>query len=898
MVLTEESDKPEEEEHSTKSRRKSRAQPRRRSTWIGNPFNKYAPDDAVPPALERSVSAPSVPPPPESPGTLTVDGVELSIPDKQQLGVSKRALVECRAQLETALLENETLIARDAECRIQLKAVLEENADVVEKEAEWRARLQEVVDEELDTQEKLQRAVDKELDTQEKLERAAEKIRALVANEAESIKKLENALADQEAASALNRALAEQEAAAREKLENVVQENDVLIEKATTLSSECMQNSEKLEVKDIELARKEAEVKDLKEELEQLKEQLNARTGEVDEFKEQLAVRNAEAEEFKEQLHVRNAEVKELEELKNQLEAQNSVEEKRANVPSLKGSTTSPTSEESPRDNCPSPTPRTPNPNLNSKLLQTSCEKIYDHVKRDDGTVYGNAFVNTLASRGILADDPRVSAMVERVHQFDGPITKQDFIGCIADSIAVLEKVYKGELAIPEFEDFGRELEHIHADIKREGDDGTVADYIPALARQNPNHFGVAVCSIDGQRKKIGEANVDFCTQACSTPITYCLALEQLGADIVHNHVGREPFNEDPDALKLSGEGKPHNPFINSGAIMTCALAGPEGMGVVDRFDYVTKQWARMAGGRQVGYSNSVYLSEKEDSNISRALTYLMNEHLLFPEGTDVLENLDSYLQYSALTADADSLSIVAATLANGGVCPVSGERVLRAETVKNCLSLMHSFGMCDYSSEFAFKVGLPAKSGMGGGLLVVVPNVMGFCTFSPPLDQHGNSVRGVDFFLKLATKFNFHVFDTLVAPANKRDPRRRREETESTSAETVIKCCSLGDLGALKRMAIKGISFSSMMSENDHRTPLHLAASNGHLNVVKYLVETDSEHVNPIDRWGSTPFDDARNEGWEEVAEFLSRHGGHRGPQRRRSLVADDAGEDSIALD
>jgi len=296
-----------------------------------------------------------------------------------------------------------------------------------------------------------------------------------------------------------------------------------------------------------------------------------------------------------------------------------------------------------------------------------------------------------------------------------------------------------------------------------------------------------------------------------------------------------------------------------------------------DRFDYVTEMWEKMAGNFELGYSNSVYLSERMSANRNFALAYFMNENNAFPENTNLLDVLEFYFQCCSLKINTNALSVVAATLANGGVCPLTGKQVISPETVKHCLSMMYSCGMYDYSGEFAFKIGLPAKSGVAGGIFVVIPNVMGICTYSPRLDQYGNSIRGVQFFTELTKIFNFHNFDNLKnTDHGKKDPRERKGKDDITS-EQIIKYSSLGDVSALKRVSITNRDFSH--GDYDNRTPLHLACSNGHLNVVKYLIEQGNlKDINPIDRWGGTPYDDAVRENYVEVTKYLTTKNGMSG--------------------
>ena len=187
------------------------------------------------------------------------------------------------------------------------------------------------------------------------------------------------------------------------------------------------------------------------------------------------------------------------------------------------------------------------------------------------------------------------------------------------------------------------------------------------------------------------------------------------------------------------------------------------------RFSYVLDQWKRMAGGKSFQYDNKVYLSEKSEPWTNRALSCLMKSAGAFDPEADIDATLNFYFMLCSLESDADRMSIVAATLANNGVCPLTGDVVLNPRVVRDTLSIMFTCGMYDYSGQFAFSVGVPAKSGVGGAIITVVPGLMGFCTYSPRLDSYGNSVRGVEFCKMIAKRFHFHQFaiesDPLVSP-------------------------------------------------------------------------------------------------------------------------------------
>jgi glutaminase len=418
-------------------------------------------------------------------------------------------------------------------------------------------------------------------------------------------------------------------------------------------------------------------------------------------------------------------------------------------------------------------------------------------------------------------------------------------------------------VVIPDFQRFRQDLEAIF-DEAATAEGGKVADYIPQLGRVDPDQFGVAACTIDGQRWQRGDADVDFCVQSCCKPINYALALEAHGEAYVHRHVGREPSGRGFNELALNADGLPHNPLVNAGGIMCCALLAPNAP-IADRFDYVMDRWRALAGGTKPGFSNATYLSERATADRNFALGYYMQERKAFPPGTHLLETLEFYFQCCSIEQTCASLSVVAATLANGGVCPITGEVVLQPKTVQHTLSLMSSCGLYDFSGEFAFTIGLPAKSGVAGAILVVVPNVLGFAVWSPRLDRAGNSVRGVAFCRGLVERFNFHPYDSLTGASSKRDPRRRDGGAE---AAALVHAASVGDLAAIRRFAARHVPLDA--ASHDGRTALHLAAADGHLEVVRYLLASGVAFA-PRDRWGHTPLDDARRAGQAEIVAALT---------------------------
>ncbi|XP_018552176.1 glutaminase kidney isoform, mitochondrial isoform X6 [Lates calcarifer] len=295
-----------------------------------------------------------------------------------------------------------------------------------------------------------------------------------------------------------------------------------------------------------------------------------------------------------------------------------------------------------------------------------------------------------------------------------------------------------------------------------------------------------------------------------------------------------------------------------------------QGAGNAEKFDYVMSFLKKMAGNEYVGFSNATFQSERESGDRNFAIGYYLKEKKCFPEGTDMTSVLDFYFQLCSIEVTCESASVMAATLANGGICPITGERVLSPEAVRNTLSLMHSCGMYDFSGQFAFHVGLPAKSGVAGGILLVVPNVMGIMCWSPPLDKLGNSVRGIQFCTDLVELFNFHNYDNLRHFAKKHDPRREGGDQRVKSVINLLFAAYTGDVSALRRFALSSMDMEQR--DYDSRTALHVAAAEGHTEVVRFLLEACKVNPVPRDRWGNTPMEEAVQFGHHDVVTIL-RH-------------------------
>jgi len=531
------------------------------------------------------------------------------------------------------------------------------------------------------------------------------------------------------------------------------------------------------------------------------------------------------------------------------------------------------------RDSCQlsPPTPEELNPVVPIRQLDDREHRLFRSLDVENtGHVVVRDLMDALKGAGFPSEDQRLEETTAALRAFGlrEKLSPDQFCQMVRPNILLIERILQGNLIVPDFGDFSTALTDIFtrtAGIK----EGDVADYIPQLARANPEHYAAACCTIDGQRWEAGDASVDFCIQSCCKPINYCFALEEAGAQRVHTYVGREPSGRIFNELALNDEGKPHNPMINAGAIMCSSLLRQD-LDSGDRFEFLRQRWQALCGNETVGFNNAVYQSERQTADRNFALGYYMREKNAFPPGTDLMETLEFYFQCCSIEINAKTMAVMAATLANGGVCPTTGERIFRTETVQHCLSLMSSCGMYDYSGEFAFTIGLPAKSGVSGALFIVVPNVMGMCIWSPPLDSRGNSVRGIAFCEGVVDTFNVRNYDSLTGGGTgKIDPRVNRAQTEANKVDALIWAANKGDQGAVHRLVVRG--FDQDAADYDGRTALHLACSEGREEVVRYLAENGAA-LSPKDRWVRTPLDDAYRNGDEAIIDFLESSRAERG--------------------
>ncbi len=295
-------------------------------------------------------------------------------------------------------------------------------------------------------------------------------------------------------------------------------------------------------------------------------------------------------------------------------------------------------------------------------------------------------------------------------------------------------------------------LERLHAKCSKLHD-GKIATYIPELSKADPNWFGISIATTDGRVYEIGDTRQPFTIQSISKPIVYGIALEDRGLDAVLNKIGVEPTGDAFNSISLAPEtGCPFNPMINAGAIATTSLvAGNSGEDKMNRILRVFSTYA----GRELSIDAAVYESEKETGHRNRAIGHMLRNFNILSEDPDIA--LDLYFQQCSISVDSRDLSLMAASLANGGVNPLTKERAISDEFLENIMTIMTTCGMYDYAGEWMYWIGIPAKSGVAGGIMAVLPGQAGIGVFSPPLDARGNSVRGIEVCKNLSKDFNLH---------------------------------------------------------------------------------------------------------------------------------------------
>jgi glutaminase len=323
-----------------------------------------------------------------------------------------------------------------------------------------------------------------------------------------------------------------------------------------------------------------------------------------------------------------------------------------------------------------------------------------------------------------------------------------------------------GHTALAPIEDYLTELHQRVAAISG----GKPADYIPELGKVDQELFGIAIATVDGQIYAVGDAEIPFTIQSVSKPFMYGYALQHYGRAAVLEQVGVEPTGEAFNSIVLDEvANRPFNPMVNAGAIAIAEMMVGETQD--ERVANMLKLFSDLAG-RKLDIDQSVFNSELTTGHRNRAIAYMMLNTAMISR--DPNEVLDLYFRQCSVKVTARDLAIMAATLANDGKNPLTGKPVFDAQFVRDMLTVMNSCGMYNYAGEWAYEVGMPAKSGVSGCIIAVIPGQIGICVYSPPIDKQGNSVRGIRVCQEISSEFELHAFNnrTNVRSVIRRDYR------------------------------------------------------------------------------------------------------------------------------
>lgn len=383
--------------------------------------------------------------------------------------------------------------------------------------------------------------------------------------------------------------------------------------------------------------------------------------------------------------------------------------------------------------------------------------------------------------------------------QDDVSLDCDSFIQLIAPQALLFLAAFSEELVVPDWSSFTTDMTY-HFDKVKHNEEGENAQYIPILKNANAQRWGLSICSIDGQRFSIGDSDVPFSIQSVSKPVTYGLCLEQEGEEEVDRWIGVEPAGRPFNTQDLDVETQtPFNASVNSGAIMAAGLYTsqfPESTWN-ECVDKIRQTWSDLSGNDlEVGFSRETYDSEKETAYNNFAIAYNLKGRRGLPRDVCLQKMLDVYLGCCSIEMTAECLAVAAATLANGGVCPITRKEVFSADVVRHVLAETMTCGMYNQAGRFAVEVGVPAKSGVSGALMVIVPNVFGLATFSPRLNRQGNSVRGLEFCKGLVGSYRVHIFEPLRSgnDAAKIDPRLNGKKNVRSEISQVALAYDVGD--------------------------------------------------------------------------------------------------------
>ncbi|XP_066907584.1 glutaminase liver isoform, mitochondrial isoform X2 [Halyomorpha halys] len=427
-------------------------------------------------------------------------------------------------------------------------------------------------------------------------------------------------------------------------------------------------------------------------------------------------------------------------------------------------------------------------------------------------------------------------------------------------------------LRIEDFPEFSEAVEGIYESLQS-NISGHATNEFPDVDTVDVNTWGVAICSIDGQRKFMGHSNYPFTMQSICKPLLLAHVLKTVGMESVHKYIDFQPNNVGDNILELNLRGKPFNSMANSGAIMLCALLtalsykNKSASLVHEAYVQYLKEFI---GDEHLEFKASAFISKMDTADELRSLSYGVACSSLMPSGCDTLTCLDLYIKACSMEVTVESLSLIAATMANGGINPLTEERVINSDDIKEILSAMYSYGVYQYSGESSFMIGLPMKSSTNGALIMVVPDKMGVALYSPLLNEYQISERSFQFCKELVNKLKLHRFDIQGNMTLKKFPNRREKCCVCEPFCELFSAAAADDVNALTRLLENKADFYA--TDFFGHNLLHIAAAKGCLNAVKNIVETHPSLITMKDKWGRTPKAYAYELKFYEIVAYIER--------------------------
>ncbi|XP_051975813.1 glutaminase liver isoform, mitochondrial [Xyrauchen texanus] len=473
------------------------------------------------------------------------------------------------------------------------------------------------------------------------------------------------------------------------------------------------------------------------------------------------------------------------------------------------------------------------------------------------GRVNTNQFFEALWSSGIIRTDPRIKdcySLMRKLQEADGTVDRSTFHRCVTGFVSFILKALQGRFVIPDFSTFAEETQKQFIKCKQLSS-VKEKDHV----KESSTHWGISICTVDGQRLSLGDWAEPCILGEISWPLIYGLAVDHQGVDYVHRFVGMEEYSKYESPFTLTKQGVPHSPLVETGAIISSSLlqlATRPVMEEEEKYESVLNIIRRLCNKEHANLNCTNYQNLRKDIIRLHALSFYLQEKKCFPEGVGINATLDLLLQCLSTEVTCESGAALAATLANGGLCPLSGDQVLSPHATRSTLSMMQVAGMNDYSRTFHFRTSVPAKSSRYGGVLIVVPGVLGLMCWSPGLDSNGNSLRGVHFCEDLVSTFQLHSFDIRTPFRQVLSYRQWKVESEGYQIMNVLLAAYRGDMVSLRRYLLAGADVNAV--DYDGRSALHVAASEGRLDVIMFLVENANANCTLKDRWGNTALQEA----------------------------------------